>query len=253
MSSSRSNQRLPPKIASSNSATVASIACDVAGEIIPLEEANNILVLKVFKHAKMLAAENSISAEGLNAAAVEVGKLNLPPVLTLKQLQEFGKRGRTNAEEVEMALTALLCATCMYAVEVSSLVLNEAKLSEKEKAWLWHWRWGHGDWNGPVRASEDMDEADKLTTVKLNVDCAICDKARFKRGSFPRNDPTLHAADPPFWRCYVDGYGGQESLGGESYDGAIGGYVFYCRSSKTLRNKLYASHEQFPVLLYQFL
>jgi len=32
-SSSRSNQRLPPKIASSNSATVASIACDVAGEI----------------------------------------------------------------------------------------------------------------------------------------------------------------------------------------------------------------------------
>ena len=158
-----------------------------------------------------------------------------------------------NAEEVEMALTALLCATCMYAVEVSSLVLNEAKLSEKEKAWLWHWRWGHGDWNGPVRASEDMDEADKLTTVKLNVDCAICDKARFKRGSFPRNDPTLHAADPPFWRCYVDGYGGQESLGGESYDGAIGGYVFYCRSSKTLRNKLYASHKQFPVLLYQFL
>jgi hypothetical protein len=232
---------------------VDALICDVAGEIIPLEEANNILVLKVFKHAKMLAAENSISAEGLNAAAVEVGKLNLPPVLTLKQLQEFGKRGRTDAEEVEMALTALLCATCMYAVEVSSLVLNEAKLSEKEKAWLWHWRWGHGDWNGPVRASEDMDEADKLTTVKLNVDCAICDKARFKRGSFPRNDPTLHAADPPFWRCYVDGYGGQESLGGESYDGAIGGYVFYCRSSKTLRNKLYASHKQFPVLLYQFL
>ena len=33
MSSSRSNQRFPPKIASSNSATVASIACDVAGEI----------------------------------------------------------------------------------------------------------------------------------------------------------------------------------------------------------------------------
>ena len=50
----------------------------------------------------MLAAENSISADGLNAAAVEVGKLKLPPVLTLKQLQEFGKRGRTNAEEVEM-------------------------------------------------------------------------------------------------------------------------------------------------------
>ena len=174
-------------------------------------------------------------------------------MLTLKQLQEFGKRGRANAEEVEMALTALLCATCMHTVEVSSLVLNEAKLSEEEKAWLWHWRWGHGDWNGPVRASEDMDEADNPTTVKLNVDCAICDKARLKRGPLPRNDPTLHAADPPFWRCYADRCGGKESLGGESHDGAVGGRVFYCQSSKTLRNKLYASHEQFPVLLYQFL
>jgi hypothetical protein len=232
---------------------MAVLLCDVAGEIIPLEEANNILVLKVLKHANKLAAENGISADGLNAAAVEVGKLKLPPVLTLKQLQEFGKRGRANAEEVEMALTALLCATCMHTVEVSSLVLNEGKLSEKEKAWLWHWRWGHGDWNGPARASEDVDEADKLTTVKLNVDCAICDKARFKRGSFPRNDPTRHAADPPFWRCYVDGRGGQESLGGESCDGAVGGHVFYCRSSKTMRNKLCASHEQLPVSLCQFL
>jgi hypothetical protein len=145
---------------------VDALLCDVAGEIIPLEEANNILVLKVFKHAKMLAAENSISADGLNAAAVEVGKLKLPPVLALKQLQEFGKRGRASAEEVEMALTALLCATCVHTVEVSSLVLNEAKLSEEETAWLWHWRWGHGDWNGPARASEDVDEADELTTVK---------------------------------------------------------------------------------------
>jgi hypothetical protein len=41
------------------------LLCDVAGEIIPLEEANNVLVLKVFKHAKMLAAENGISTDGL--------------------------------------------------------------------------------------------------------------------------------------------------------------------------------------------
>ena len=105
----------------------------------------------------------------------------------------------------------------------------------------------------PIRASEGMDSADALASVKPNVDCAVCDKAHFKRGTFKRNDVHAHADEAPCWTCYVDGYGGQESMGGESYGGAIGGFVFYCRSTKTLTNKLYASTEQFPMLLYQFL
>jgi hypothetical protein len=39
----------------------------------------------------------------------------------------------------------------------------------------------------------------------------------------------------------------------ESYEGAIGGFVFYDRSTKTLRNKLYSSTKQFPILLFQYL
>ena len=115
-------------------------------------------------------------------------------------------------------------------------MLNEGRLQEDEKAILWHWRWGHGDWNGPIRASVDMNPADKLATVKPNVDCPTCDKAHFKRGSYPRNDPLEHANDPPYWRVYVDGYGGQGSMGVPSYEGAVGGFVFYDRSTKTLKN-----------------
>ena len=30
----------------------------------------------------------------------------------------------------------------------------------------------------------------------------------------------------------MDGYGGQDSLGGESYEGAVGGYLFVCVSTQ---------------------
>jgi hypothetical protein len=43
----------------------------------------------------------------------------------------------------------------------------------------------------------------------------------------------------------VDGYGGGQSMGTESYEGAIGGYLFVCSSTGDLHHKLYASHEQF--------
>ena len=42
-------------------------------------------------------------------------------------------------------------------------------------------------------------------------------------------------------------------MGGESYEGAVGGYVLVCPSSGTLRRKLYATALQFPAILYQFL
>ena len=42
-------------------------------------------------------------------------------------------------------------------------------------------------------------------------------------------------------------------MGGESYQGAKGGFVFTCPSSGTIKVKLYASSEQFPAILYQVL
>ena len=52
---------------------------------------------------------------------------------------------------------------------------------------------------------------------------------------------------------YVDGYGGQGSLGGVSFEGATGGYLFVCPATGSEDLRLYASHEQFPVALSQFL
>ena len=42
-------------------------------------------------------------------------------------------------------------------------------------------------------------------------------------------------------------------MGTESYEGAVGGFVFVYPSSGTVRKKLYATTEQFPAILYQFL
>ena len=58
---------------------------------------------------------------------------------------------------------------------------------------------------------------------------------------------------PPWWRCKLDGYGGQDSLGGESVEGAIGSYLFVCCATGSTDGRLYASHEQFPIALFHFL
>ena len=42
-------------------------------------------------------------------------------------------------------------------------------------------------------------------------------------------------------------------MGTEPYKGAVGGSVFVCPSSGTVRKKLYVTSEQFPAILYQFL
>jgi hypothetical protein len=58
---------------------------------------------------------------------------------------------------------------------------------------------------------------------------------------------------PPFFRVFCDGYGGQQSLGEESLEGAIGAYLFVCCSTGSTDIRLSASHKQFPIALYQFL
>jgi hypothetical protein len=52
---------------------------------------------------------------------------------------------------------------------------------------------------------------------------------------------------------YVDGYGGQKSLGGDSAGGAKGGIIFVCPISGSIILKLYATLKEFPAILYQAL
>jgi hypothetical protein len=126
-----------------------------------------------------------------------------------------------------------------------SLLMNESKLSEVQLSRLYHWRLSHPAPDVPVRMG--------LVKHVLNEDCYCCDKGKFVTGSYKRNDPQLHWGNDPYWRVYCDGYGGQSSMGENSFEGAVGGFVFSCPSSGTIRRKLYSTSKQFPAILYQFL
>ena len=126
------------------------------------------------------------------------------------------------------------------------MTLNESKLDAVSLSRLWHWRLGHPASNVPIKMDDSISHV-------LNEDCYCCDQSKFKVGKFPKTDPLIHQNNPPFWRVFCDGYGGQNSLGAESYEGAIGGFVFSDTSSGTMKRKLYATTKQFPSILFQFL
>jgi hypothetical protein len=50
----------------------------------------------------------------------------------------------------------------------------------------------------------------------------------------------------------MDGYGGQHSMGGMTFEGAIGGFVFACPTG-SIKQKLYDTTEQLPAILFQVL
>jgi hypothetical protein len=81
----------------------------------------------------------------------------------------------------------------------------------------------------------DMPEyGDFPNLPALNEDNIVADLAKFNRRGFSANDPEVTMNCPPWWRVKFDGYGGGKSLGGESYEGAVGGYLFVCVSTDLL-------------------
>jgi hypothetical protein len=118
--------------------------------------------------------------------------------------------------------------------------MNEAMLDDKERKRLDHWRYAHRSTDGS----------------RHNERCPACEQAKNKSGSFKRNKEYIGtgiATLTVYWRLYCDGYGGQLSMGGESYQGAKGGFVFVCPVSGRIKVKLYASTKQYPAILYQIL
>ena len=100
---------------------------------------------------------------------------------------------------------------------------------------------------------KDPDFGELPSFCNLNEDNPVKDAAKFRKLSHGRTDPELSMGRLPWFRTFVDGYGGGKSMGVESYEGAIGGYLFVCSSTGDLHHKLYASHEQFPAAVFQFL
>jgi hypothetical protein len=84
-------------------------------------------------------------------------------------------------------------------VSLSTLIINEGNLSKIERSRLDHWRMAH-------RTS---------TGARFAEQCQCCEMAKHK-SSYKRNDfykGTTMSTGKPYWRIYVDGYGGQNSMG----------------------------------------
>ena len=100
---------------------------------------------------------------------------------------------------------------------------------------------------------KDPDFGELPEFCALNEDNPVKDAAKYRKLTHERNDPE-HAQKFSCWgRTYVDGYGGGQSMGQVSYEGAIGGYLFKCPATGETHHKLYSSHEQFPAAVFQFL
>jgi hypothetical protein len=119
------------------------------------------------------------------------------------------------------------------------LIINEAKLSKEERERLDHWRHAHRSSKGE----------------RFKERCPTCEQAKhkavYKRNEFYKGTTT--SSNQPYFRLYADGYGGQNSMGSESYEGGIGGFVFACPVSGKIKAKLYSTQQQFPATLYQVL
>ena len=151
----------------------------------------------------------------------------------------------------------------------SMYVLNAARLSKEERAMLWHNRLAHVSPEVPIELSKkDINGVPTAYGVevshRLNCDCVVCDKAKFKIAPIVRVAKELRSRAPPFSVIYVDGFGGQHSMGkkgtGETYDtfgksigNAVGGYVFVCSATGAVTPMLYSRKSQFPQLLRRFI
>jgi hypothetical protein len=173
--------------------------------------------------------------------------------------------------KAEMESKGFSISTFMVAMLMAStvMVFNEAKLDIYDRSRLYVRRLGYPSTAqfGRMSRMEEFGDLPELCT--LNEDSLVQDSAKFRQRPYKRN--LKHSSPrnkrikksmtpvsdrmglPTWWRAYSDGYGGGESLGGESYEGAVGGYLFVCPSSGDMHHKLYASHEQYPAALFQFL
>ena len=135
----------------------------------------------------------------------------------------------------------------------TTMIFNEADVSVEERSRLYVRRLGFCNSKLLKRMIDDPDNGRLPKLIQLNEDSPINDAAKFQKKSHGRTPVEISMGRPCWFRVYVDGYGGGNSMGCESYEGAIGGYLFVCSSTGDIHHKLYASHEQFPAAVFQFL
>ena len=108
------------------------------------------------------------------------------------------------------------------------LLFSVAKCNIEERSRLYVRRFGYCDSNSLVRMCKDPDFGELPELCSLNEDNPIKDAAKYRKQTHHRSDPENSRTYPCWGRTFVDGYGGKQSMGVESYEGAIGGYLFRC-------------------------
>ena len=219
-----------------------------------LKTQENILVMETSGSAKDIVDSHEFRQA---VKEIEQGKrsplLNLEPFLDDGGLRHESVTSERNLKNSVAQESPLLSMKEGNKLNVAALVFNESKATPEERARLWSRRLAYCDTAKFAKMASMPEYGDFPKLPQLNEDSLIADQSKFKRKSFQPNDPALRMDCPPWWRVYFDGYGGQKSLGGESYEGAVGSYIFVCCATGSLDVRLYASHEQFPVALHQFL
>jgi len=190
----------------------------------------------------------------------------LPITNSLKKLVKDIQTGNKTAMVIGLSDADLSCVcapvvtstqasalTNYFEKQASVMVFNIAKCSAEERSRLFVRRLGYCDSNLLVRMNKDPDFGELPSFCSLNEDNPVKDAAKYRKLTHERTDPSLSQRFSCWGRTYVDGYGGGKSMGEVSYEGAIGGYLFKCPSTGETHHKLYASHEQFPSAVFQFL
>ena len=239
------------------------LECVRSKQVVPMDTKEDILVLETDGTAADL-----IDSPALRTMVDEVRNGVRSPLVDLSPFlkggsSNGGKEGgnyerqfSTMSKKSLLAKFLFFTTVCM-AMSATTMIFNEAKVEPEERSRVWVRRLAYTNSQLFWRMHSMPEYGDFPDLPALNEDNVVGDLAKAVRNPYPKNDPAVTMACPPFWRIYLDGYGGgkggKDSMGKESYEGAVGGYLFCCVSTGTIDCRLYASHEQFPVALHQFL
>ena len=168
---------------------------------------------------------------------------------------EVVRDGPVNCSKDSISL--MLFASISEGVNYTVGVMNISKLKEKQVSRLWHWRLIHRHVEIPVEITRKKRAEGIECSEVINEDCATCEHAHLKVAPFKRvrkDNPAygIREALEPWERVHWDGYGGLNSMGVKSYDGAVGGFIVVCVATSARRRYLYSTKAQYPVILNRF-
>ena len=175
---------------------------------------------------------------------------------TVEDTEEWGSSSRKTENDSEKFEPIVNWATSLKDLNKNTyhcLVVNEAALTPEQRARLWHWRLGHPSPQVPIAMTKRDKNSGMNVTHVLNEDCVVCEKAKFRKKPHFRQALAMRNLLPPYWRTYLDMFGGQKQYGCPSVGGAIGGLVFVCSGMGAVDCKLYSTKDQFPRLYRLYL